>query len=151
MYYFFSENNFIYQKSKHYQCCFFKEPGIVKDVVDWEFLLFVARKQNITEKMRRMFQLCLNRWKNKCIYLSLAFYYTTMSSFLGLKQAFTLLSILVFGLNKCKGLLLTFKIMCYTRDQFQGWKESCTSLAVTSKNHRNGNTGKDFNIFWSPP
>lgn len=27
--------------------------------------------------MRRMFQFCLNRWKNKCIYLSLAIYYTT--------------------------------------------------------------------------
>ena len=27
--------------------------------------------------MGRMFQLCLSRWKNKCIYLSLAFYYTT--------------------------------------------------------------------------
>ena len=34
---------------------FFKEPRIVQDVVDWEFLLLVARKQNIKEKMGRMF------------------------------------------------------------------------------------------------
>lgn len=63
----------------------FKEPKIVKDVVDWEFLLLVARKQNIKEKWEECFSYVLTDGKTNVFIFHLPSIILLMSLFLGLK------------------------------------------------------------------
>jgi hypothetical protein len=114
--------------------------NIVKAVVDWEFLSFVAKKQNINEKMGRMFSLCLNRWKNKCIDLSLAFHHTSMSSFWKPESTFAPFPIPVLGLLKIQSLVRDVPIWVLNKKPVSGM--DCSSSAITPPKHQNQNTGK---------
>lgn len=127
----FAQKGFIFQKSwtiapeqpfkrtKHCESC------------GWlRILSFVARKQNIKEKMASMFSLCLNRWKNKCIYLSLAFHHTA--------DAF--LSETRIGICSCFDPGPLLKIQRLTRGfQVHVWNKkpvsgmNCSSSAITPK------------------
>lgn len=97
-------------------------------MVDWEFLSFVARKQNINTKMGRMFSLCLNRWKNKCIDRSLAFYHTTMSSFQDLELTLVPFPILDLGLLKIQSLVRDIQICVLDKKSVSGM--DCSSSAI---------------------
>lgn len=57
----------------------------MKDVVDWEFLLFVARKQNIKEKLEECFSYVLTDGKTNVFIFYLPSITLLMSSFPGLK------------------------------------------------------------------
>jgi hypothetical protein len=94
--------------------------------------------------------LCLNRWKNKCIYLSLAFYYTAAVFIscieIGIHSLFNL-GHWSYKEVPVAELVTSNNVLC--KKTISGM--DCTSSAVTSKNNQNGSTGKLFNAFLSPP